>query len=74
VACIAADGSQVKPLIVIPRKMIDEDLYLIGLTDKKIDFYSQSKGRIGKPILDAWLGETFLPESIRRRHHFSYDG
>jgi hypothetical protein len=34
-ACIAADGSAVTPEIIIPRKTIDDDLVLTGLTPEK---------------------------------------
>jgi hypothetical protein len=74
VACIAADGSHLKPVIVIPRKTIDEDLFLTGLTTEKVDVYSQSKGYIDRPIFDAWLEDTFLLELLRRRQLFNYDG
>jgi hypothetical protein len=30
VACIAANGSYLKPMIVIPRKTVDRDLFLLG--------------------------------------------
>jgi hypothetical protein len=33
-ACIAADGSAIKPQIIIPRKTIDDDLVLTGSTKK----------------------------------------
>jgi hypothetical protein len=74
VACIAADGSHMKPVIVIPRKTIDDDLFLTGLTGEKVAIYSQSKGYIDTPIFDAWLEDTFLPELIKRRHLYDYDG
>jgi hypothetical protein len=34
-ACVAADGSYLKLLIVIPRKTYDADLALTGITDEK---------------------------------------
>lgn len=74
VACIAADGSYLKPLIVIPRKTYDADLGLTGLTDEKVTVYSQAKGYTDRPIFHAWLTEIFLPEVARRRDALGYGG
>jgi hypothetical protein len=34
-ACIALDGSALKPEVIIPRKTVDTDLVLTGLTSEK---------------------------------------
>lgn len=73
-ACIAADGSYLKPLIVIPRKTYDADLALTGITDEKVTVYSQAKGYTNRPIFLAWLTDIFLPEVARRREALGYDG
>jgi hypothetical protein len=40
-AAMAADGSVLKPEIVIPRKTVDADLLLTGLTSEKVTVRSQ---------------------------------
>jgi hypothetical protein len=74
IACIGADGSYLKPLIVIPRKSYDTDLALTGVTDEKIAIYSQAKGYTNRPIFLAWLIDVFLPEVARRRQAMDYEG
>jgi hypothetical protein len=62
VAWIGADGSFLKPLIVIHRKTIDCDVALTGLTNEKAAIYSKSKGLIDRSILWAWFEDAFIPE------------
>jgi hypothetical protein len=37
-ACVAADGSYLKPAVIILRKTYDEDLALFGLTSEKVAY------------------------------------
>jgi hypothetical protein len=74
IGCIGADGSFVKPLIVLPRKPYDNDLALTGFTHEKVAVYSQSKGRTDPPTFLAWLCDLFIPELSRRRAAFGYTG
>jgi hypothetical protein len=46
-ASIAADGSVLKPEIIIPRQTVDIDLLLTGLTDEKVTIRSQPHGFVG---------------------------
>jgi hypothetical protein len=39
-ACIAADGSFLKPAVVIPRKIDNGDLLLFRITPEKVELYS----------------------------------
>jgi hypothetical protein len=74
IACIALDGSFLKPTIIIPRKTVDSDLALTGLTSEKVTVKSQRHGFINGSIFDSWLEETFIPELRRRREAFGYLG
>jgi hypothetical protein len=74
VGCIAADGSFLKPLVVIARQTYDTNLALTGITDEKVSLYSQSKRHIDRSIFLAWLNEIFLPEVRRRREGDNYTG
>jgi hypothetical protein len=74
VACIAADGSYLKPCLVIHRKTFDNELALHGYTREKVTIYSQSKSFIDADIFCDWMEETFVPEVIRRRAEHDYHG
>jgi hypothetical protein len=73
-AFVAADGSFLEPVVVIPRKTYDEDLLLFGITPEKVEFYSQEKGYISMPIFDDWFQIVFIPELEKRREAYSYTG
>jgi hypothetical protein len=72
IGCIAADGSFLRPSVIIPRKTYDDDLMLYGLTPEKVDVYHQKKGYIDKDIFFTWMTDTFVPELERRRMQFGY--
>jgi hypothetical protein len=52
-APIAADGSVWKPEILIPRKTVDTDLLLTGLTSEKVTVRSQPRGFVAAALVDA---------------------
>jgi hypothetical protein len=72
--CIAADRSAIKPQIIIPRKTIDDDLVLTGLTPEKVAVRSQPKGYAWAQLFDDWFSSIFLPELAARRVADNYDG
>jgi hypothetical protein len=74
IACITADGSFLRPCVVIPRKTYDDDLCTYGLTKEKIDVYYQRKGYIDKDIFEEWFQETFVAEIVQRRAKHEYGG
>jgi hypothetical protein len=55
VACISADESLLKPTIIIPRKTVDGDLVLTGLTTEKLAIRSQLKGYMDTAIFEDWF-------------------
>jgi hypothetical protein len=64
-ACIATDGSAIKPQIIIPRKTINDDLVLTGLTPEKSssdqsrrDMSRRSSSTIGSPPSSSLTGGT----------------
>jgi hypothetical protein len=73
-ACIGADGSALKPEIIIPRKTVDADLVLTGLTAEKVSIRSQLRGFVDTELFDSWLEFIFLPELAERRRHYNYTG
>jgi hypothetical protein len=73
-ACVAADGSFLKPAVVIPRKTYDEDLLLFGITTERVEFYSQENDYISMPIFEDWFRTVFIPELEKYRKAYSYTG
>jgi hypothetical protein len=61
-AAIAADGSGLKPEIVIHRKTVETDPLLTVLASKKVTVRSQPGGFVDAALFDAWLETIFLPE------------
>jgi hypothetical protein len=47
---------------------------LICTTDDKVAVHSQAKGHTDKSIFWAWISDVFLPEVVRRRQAFGYEG
>jgi hypothetical protein len=73
-ACIAADGSVLTPGVIIPRKTVNRDLLLIGLTSEKVTIRSQPHGFVESRLFLSWLETTSLPELILRRITYNYHG
>jgi hypothetical protein len=73
-ACVAADGSYLKPAAIISWKTYDEDLALFGLTSEKVEFYSQENGYVATLIFADWMQRIFIPELMKRRGAYSYHG
>jgi hypothetical protein len=74
VACIAANGSSLKPMIVIPRNTVNRDQFLLGWTDEKVVIRHQLNGFIKNEIFDAWMAEIFLPELAKRGERYQDQG
>jgi hypothetical protein len=74
IAAIALDGSYIKPMMIISRKTIDDDLPLLGITAEKVVIVHQPKGFIETFIFERWFEEIFLPELEARRSAFQYTG
>lgn len=73
VACIAADGSYLKPLIVVKRKTIEARILRASLFDKVVIKY-QETGYINSDVFNYWVTEVFIPEVNERRKKFNYSG
>jgi hypothetical protein len=72
-SCIALDGSFMKPIVIVPRKTVD-DLALTGMTPEKVTVKSQVHGFMSTSLFDSWFWDTFIPELTRQRGFFGYDG
>jgi hypothetical protein len=74
IACIAADGSYLRPSLIIPRKTFDDELLLFGFTPEKVEIYSQTHSFIDIEIFNDWFRDSFIPELVARRQRFLYTG
>ena len=63
---IAADGTYLKPLLIIPRKTVDSSL-IKRLSSSNISIHHQKKGFANTDIIAKWLRDEFFPEIERRR-------
>jgi hypothetical protein len=46
IACVAADGSDIRPCLIIQRKTFDDGLILLGSTPEQVEIYSQGHSRL----------------------------
>ena len=75
VAAVAADGSYLAPLIIIPRKTIEKEMFACGYRPDLNHFIvSQESGFITGLIWDFWVENIFVPEVQRRRQLYNYSG
>ena len=73
VACICADGTYMKPLIVVKRKTIEARILRTSLWNK-LRIEHEDTGYINSKIFDAWLEKVFIPEVNKRRLDYNYTG
>jgi hypothetical protein len=69
-ARIALDEVFLRPTVIIPRKTVDVDLVLMGVTSEKVNLKSQVHGFVNGTIFDFWFEQPFLQELARRREAF----
>jgi transposase len=74
IACIAADGSFMRPAVIIARKTWEHEFEPRGLTAEKLTIYSQSHSFINGSIFEDWFANTFCPDLERRREIYDYWG
>lgn len=72
-ACIAADGSYFKPLIVVKRTTIEARVLRLSLFDK-VMIEPEETGYINSEIFNEWVDKIFIPEVQERRKRFNYTG
>jgi hypothetical protein len=73
-ACISADGSTLKPFVILPRETIDEEIYRAGYTPDKVIFFHHVHSFMTKRIFEQWMNNVFLPEIDSRRTRYNYFG
>ena len=72
VACIAADGTGIPPLLVVKHRTVREVVEEMCWTDEKVTFAHSESGFITRDIFMRWLREVFIPnvnETGKNREH-----
>jgi hypothetical protein len=72
--CISADGSVVKPLMIVSRKTSELELYEIGYTPDKVTLRFQESGFMNTALFEQWMMDEFLPLVRARREKLGYVG
>jgi hypothetical protein len=70
--CVAADGSYVRPALILSRKTYDAEFVEYGLAPKKIEIYSQNHAWIDSDTFFDWPKHTLVPDLQRTRVAFDY--
>lgn len=71
-AGIFADGTYLKPTIVVPRKTVEIELYHNGYTPDKVQIYTQENGFFEAGLFGRWAEEVVVPEDEKRRAEHEY--
>jgi hypothetical protein len=74
IAAVFADGSCLKPTLIIPRATYDDKVICCGYSREKVEIYTQKKGFIDQVIFEDWAKDVFAPEVRARRARYGYDG
>lgn len=72
--CIAADGTWLKPLLILPRKTIEKELLEEGINEQLAQFVYQENGFITTQLFTNWCEQVFFPELQQRRERYHYGG
>ena len=70
VACIAADGTAIRPLVIVKHRTVRLTLMLMCWTDDKVCFKHNRSGYITHDLFIEWLNDTFIPSVDERRRKF----
>ena len=74
VGCISGNGSTLKPLVIVPRKTMEDELRIYGYGQKEVEVVHQKNGFMTMKIFEHWGEAIFLSEVRRRRERSGYKG
>ena len=74
VAAICADGSAMRPMVILQRQTVEEELLVRGYTGDKVHFARSEKGFMTTFLFNEWAEKTFIPEMRRKRADHRYAG
>ena len=67
VACIAADGTAINPLIIVKHRTTRDTVRLRCWGDDKVCFRHSESGYVTNDLFIGWLRDTFIPSVEERR-------
>ena len=71
--CIASDGKFLKPLMVLPRKTVDVEVF-DELSPDDVMLEESPTGFINTEIFCHWFDQVFIPYVQKKREYTEYDG
>lgn len=71
--CIAPDGDNPPPLMIVTRKTIDSDIFHY-IPKSCFDLAYQENGFMTKIIFKKWLESVFIPFVKRKKEKYEYEG
>ena len=74
VGCISADGTVMKPMILLSRKTIEGDIFLSGYNESNVLFAHQKNGFMTASLFEFWAENIFFEEIERKRVQYNYQG
>jgi hypothetical protein len=74
VACIAANDRSLKPLIVIPRKSVEAELFECGFTPDCCAIHSQPNVFMTTALFEEWFLTIFIADTLDQRRRLGYAG
>jgi hypothetical protein len=74
IACVAADGSDVRTSLILTRRTYEDELVEYGLTSEKLEVYSRRHAYIDRDIFFDWPKDTMVHELNKRRMAYDYLG
>ena len=73
-AGICADGSTIRPMVVITRETIEKELLDLGYICDKVIYGRSETGFMNQELFLSWTRTSFIPEMKEKRARYSYDG
>jgi hypothetical protein len=73
-ACICADGSAMKGMIIVDRVTMEADLELYGYDARRLAIVSQENGFMTTNLFMKWASEIFFPTVEAKRVATGYEG
>lgn len=71
---ICADGSSLIPVVVIPRKTIEVELFENGYTEDKVTIIVQENSFFDTFSFMKWANTNFFPYIEAQREYYNYKG
>jgi hypothetical protein len=74
IVCTSASGRALKPILVLPRKSVERELFECGFTPAVVSLVWQENGFCTEMLFDEWCFTVFLPDVLAQRERLGYGG